>query len=175
VTFLQGLLSGLGHPIIGPDHLAFVLAVGLIAAFFTRGYALALVFVGATLVGCLVHLAALDLPAVGPLVSASVIAAGALLALRRSIGQRGFAGLVGIAGVFHGYAYGESIVGAEPTPLAAYLIGFAVVQSAIALGTFAGARLLLAKAGPLAIPALRTAGGAIALAGAVFFVSSVSA
>ena len=30
---LHGLLSGIGHPIIGFDHLAFVIAVGLIAAF----------------------------------------------------------------------------------------------------------------------------------------------
>ena len=28
-TFVEGLLSGLGHPIIGPDHFAFVVAVGL--------------------------------------------------------------------------------------------------------------------------------------------------
>ena len=28
-TFGQGLLSGLGHPVIGPDHLAFLIAVGV--------------------------------------------------------------------------------------------------------------------------------------------------
>lgn len=28
-TFAQGLLSGLGHPVIGPDHLAFLIAVGV--------------------------------------------------------------------------------------------------------------------------------------------------
>ena len=29
VTFMQGLLSGLGHPVIGIDHLAFVVAMGV--------------------------------------------------------------------------------------------------------------------------------------------------
>ena len=28
-TFTDGILSGLGHPIIGVDHLAFLVAVGL--------------------------------------------------------------------------------------------------------------------------------------------------
>ena len=28
-TFVEGFLSGLGHPVIGPDHLAFLLAIGL--------------------------------------------------------------------------------------------------------------------------------------------------
>ena len=31
-TFTDGLLSGLGHPIIGLDHLAAVLAIGCLAA-----------------------------------------------------------------------------------------------------------------------------------------------
>src|ERR1044071_6160591 len=28
-TFAEGFLSGLGHPVIGPDHLAFLLAIGV--------------------------------------------------------------------------------------------------------------------------------------------------
>ncbi|MET0472193.1 MAG: HupE/UreJ family protein, partial [Xanthobacteraceae bacterium] len=28
-TFVEGFLSGLGHPVIGPDHLAFLLAIGV--------------------------------------------------------------------------------------------------------------------------------------------------
>ena len=31
-SFTEGFLSGIGHPVIGFDHLAFVIAVGLIAA-----------------------------------------------------------------------------------------------------------------------------------------------
>ena len=31
-NFIQGFLSGLGHPVIGIDHLVFVVAIGLLAA-----------------------------------------------------------------------------------------------------------------------------------------------
>ena len=68
-TFTEGLLSGLGHPVIGIDHLAFILAMGV---------------------------------------------------------------AVGIAGLFHGYAFGESIFGAETSPLAAYLLGLVIVLLGIA-------------------------------------------
>ncbi|VEP17320.1 hypothetical protein H1P_590012 [Hyella patelloides LEGE 07179] len=32
-SFVEGFLSGLGHPIVGLDHFAFVIAVGLLAVF----------------------------------------------------------------------------------------------------------------------------------------------
>jgi urease accessory protein len=38
-----------------------------------------------------------------------------------------------IAGFFHGYAYGESIYGAEPMPLVAYLAGV-IVQTVLVGG-----------------------------------------
>ena len=40
-----------------------------------------------------------------------------------------------IAGLFHGYAFGEAIAGAERAPLGAYLLGLVVVQSALTVGT----------------------------------------
>jgi urease accessory protein len=43
--------------------------------------------------------------------------------------------LASAAGTFHGYAYGESIVGAEMTSLSAYLLGLALIQSVIGLST----------------------------------------
>ncbi len=46
------------------------------------------------------------------------------------------ASLFALAGLVHGHALGESIVGAEPTPLAAYLLGLFVVQSAIAVAAY---------------------------------------
>jgi urease accessory protein len=43
-------------------------------------------------------------------------------------------GLAAGAGLFHGWAYGATIIGAEPTPILAYLAGFGLVQMAIAIG-----------------------------------------
>jgi len=45
-----------------------------------------------------------------------------------------------LVGPIHGYALGESIYGAERTPLAAYLIGLAVIQSFVALAAMTVAR-----------------------------------
>ena len=47
-----------------------------------------------------------------------------------------------LAGIAHGYAYGESIVGAEPTPMIAYLAGFTLVQLAVMFAASAAARYL---------------------------------
>ena len=60
----------------------------------------------------------------------------------------------------HGYALGESIYGAEPTPLYAYLLGLAVIQSAVALAAMSVARML-ARAGEDHSP-LRLIGAGIA-------------
>ncbi|MGB5973114.1 MAG: HupE/UreJ family protein, partial [Nodosilinea sp.] len=63
-TSLEGFWSGLAHPVIGIDHLAFVVAVGLLAAVSTWGIAIPAAFVLAAMVGTGLHLAAMTLPAV---------------------------------------------------------------------------------------------------------------
>ncbi|MEL7048770.1 MAG: HupE/UreJ family protein, partial [Pseudomonadota bacterium] len=75
-TLWHGLLSGLGHPVIGLDHLAFVIGVGVFSAIAGLGLvmpALFLVFMGG---GLAVHLAAVDIPAVELLIALSVVAVG---------------------------------------------------------------------------------------------------
>jgi len=130
----EGLLSGLAHPVLGLDHFAFIVAAGLIAALHRRGVFIPIAFVAASLIGTGVHRLALDLPAPELMISLSVVLFGALLvARRRSLPI--VAALASAAGIFHGYAYGESIVGAEMTPLSAYLLGLALVQLAIGLST----------------------------------------
>ena len=55
-TALHGLLSGIGHPVIGFDHLALVAGVGLIAAFHRSKLAMPAVFVGGTMAGPMARL-----------------------------------------------------------------------------------------------------------------------
>lgn len=131
-TFVQGLLSGLGHPVIGFDHLAFILAVGVAAGLVGRSLVLPAAFVLATIAGVLVHMAAVDLPLAEVVIALSVIIAGGLIVSETELPAGAWAVLFAIAGLFHGYAYGESIIGAEPAPLYAYFIGFAVIQFAVA-------------------------------------------
>src|ERR1051325_5151923 len=82
-TFGEGILSGLGHPVIGLDHFAAVVAVGCLAAAHRQGAALAVAFVVAMMGGVAVHLQAVAVPASEVLVAASVILLGVIL-VRRS-------------------------------------------------------------------------------------------
>jgi urease accessory protein len=133
-TFSQGLLSGLGHPVIGPDHLAFLLAVGIAVGVGGLSLALPIVFVAASAIGVALHVYGVDLPGAELIVAASVVLAGFLVARGREFPLAAWGALFGLAGLAHGYAYGESIFGAEPTPLLAYLAGLVVVQSALTVG-----------------------------------------
>jgi urease accessory protein len=130
-SLAQGLLSGLAHPVIGLDHLSIVLLLGAVCARLKRPLAPLLGFVSATLLGCALHVQRLDLPRVELVLALSVLGLGAWALFGAARSAR-FAACAAASGVLHGYAYGESIVGAEATPLAAYLVGFALVQLALA-------------------------------------------
>ncbi|MBS0532598.1 MAG: HupE/UreJ family protein [Proteobacteria bacterium] len=151
-TFAQGLLSGLGHPVIGLDHFAAVVAVGCLAAAHGAGVRLAFGYVLAMMAGVLFHLMGATLLGAELWVAASVIGLGAVLLTRRDLSTGTALALFAAVGLLHGYALGESIYGAEPTPLFAYLVGLAVIQGAIALAAMSVARLLMrrmAQAAPL--------------------------
>jgi len=132
-TFVEGIASGLGHPIIGPDHLAFLVALGIAVGVGGLSFATPLLFLVAMACGVAAHVAAFNIPAAEIIVALSVLVAGVLLALDRRIPATGWATIFTIAGFFHGYAYGESIYGAETTPLAAYLMGLVAVQTVLVL------------------------------------------
>ena len=157
-TFGEGLLSGLGHPVIGPDHLAFLIAVGIAVGAGGLSLALPLVFVAASALGVALHVGGFDLPGAELIVAASVILAGVLLARGRALPLAAWACLFGVAGLAHGYAYGESIFGAEPTPLWAYLLGLVAIQSALTIGIALMARRSGAQVSAIAP---RLAGAAI--------------
>ena len=134
-NFTQGFVSGLAHPVIGLDHLAFILAVGVAVGVGGLSLLLPIVFIATSAVGVAMHVNGLNLPGAELIVAASVVIAGVLIARGRELPLAAWGALFGLAGLAHGYAYGESIFGAEPTPLYAYLLGLVVIQSAIAVGT----------------------------------------
>ncbi len=135
-NFVEGFLSGLGHPVIGIDHLTFVIAVGLMAGLLRYGFALPLTFIAAAIAGTGLHIMGVNLPFPELMIAASVLIFGGLLALKKVLPLVVMLGLAAIAGIFHGYAYGEAIVGAQMNPLVAYLLGFSIIQGAIAYGAY---------------------------------------
>ena len=162
-SILTGLLAGLAHPVIGLDHLAFVVASGLSAAVVAGGVFIPVAFVLATIAGTVVHIMEISLPIPEIAIAASVVLFGGLLAIRHNVSRMALAAIAAVAGLFHGYAYGEAIVGAEMSPLFAYLVGFALIQLLIALGAYMGGQLILKR--PLM---MRYLGLAIAAIGFVF-------
>jgi urease accessory protein len=135
-SVLEGFITGLAHPVIGLDHFAFVIAIGLLAAVLRRGLVVPIAFLLAALAGTGLHLAALDLPAAELMISASVLLFGLLIATGRQLNIAAVVALSALAGIFHGYAYGEAVVGAEVSAIVAYLIGFTVIQGVIATAAY---------------------------------------
>ncbi len=118
----EGLLSGLAHPVIGLDHLAFILGVGIWSALAGLRWTAPIVFVLGTLAGCALHLGSVDLPFGEGLVALSLLVAGAGLLLVPRAQPGVLSALLAVAGVLHGYAYGESIVGAQSGALGALFL-----------------------------------------------------
>jgi urease accessory protein len=168
-TFWQGLLSGLGHPIIGIDHFAFTVGVGLVSYLAGRVALLPLLFVAGTMLGCFVHLQDFDVPGSEAAIAFSLVVLATIVGLRARIPVSVIAVLFAVAGTLHGYAYGESIVGAEPAPLGAYVLGFALIQYGIAVISGAALAMIVARDYLSETIAMRTAGVAIALVAAVSF------
>ncbi len=148
-TFAEGLLSGLGHPIIGLDHLAFLIAVGVAVGAGRLNLALPVAFVAAMGLGVAARVSGIAVSGAEFVVGLSVLLTGFLIARGRPLAAVVWSLLFAIAGLFHGYAFGEAIIGSETAPLAAYLIGLAVIQTALTIGIALFARRLAAEASAL--------------------------
>ncbi|MBP0624172.1 HupE/UreJ family protein [Cupriavidus consociatus] len=165
--------AGLAHPFTGADHLLAMAAVGMWSALVARSAAdtlrLPLVFVALMLAGAALGLAGMALPAVEPMIAASLLVVGLLLALRARLPAWAGAVLVGGFAVFHGYAHGAELPAtAEAMPaVLAYVGGFAVATMALHLLGIGAGTLLRRHAGWLA----RIAGAGVALYGAGLLVA----
>ena len=172
-TFMEGFLSGIGHPVIGIDHLAFIVTIGIAAAFARGGFGIIAAFIAASTVGVMAHVIELNVPLVEPLVATSVIVAGGALAAGMTSARTGWLVLAAVAGLFHGYAFGESAVGAERMVIGAYLIGLALIQVAIASGAMLLSRKFLLPLGQVSMPT-RAAGALFASLGVVLLAGQLT-
>jgi urease accessory protein len=159
-TLAQGLLSGLGHPVIGLDHLATIVAVGCLAAGQRLGAGLVIGFVVAMAAGVAAHVQGVTLAGADMMTALGVIVLGAVLLRGGGFAFGPAAAIFAVAGLLNGYAFGESIFGAERAPLYAYLAGLAAIQAAVGIAAMMAARTLR-DAGSDPAP-LRLVGGGIA-------------
>lgn len=118
----HGFTTGFLHPLTGADHLAAMVAVGLWSALAARRawpdlLWAPLAFAGMLLVGALMGLAGVQLPAVEPMIAASLLVLGLLVATRIHLPAAAAAAVVGVFAVFHGVAHGQELAGGQGAAL----------------------------------------------------------
>ncbi|MCP5157692.1 MAG: HupE/UreJ family protein [Ectothiorhodospiraceae bacterium] len=165
-----GLLSGLAHPLLGPDHVAAMVAVGLWGAFLGAPalWILPVVFPLVMAVGGALGVAGVPLPAVETGIALSALVLGLMVAMaaRPPLWVSGL--LVGLFAIFHGHAHGTELP--QAANAIAYGIGFVVATGLLHL---AGIALGLLGRWPAGRVAVRAGGGVIALAGGLFLTGVV--
>lgn len=137
-TFAHGVLSGIGHPLLGFDHLFFVIAVGIAALYTGRDKLAPAAYIVAMLAGCLLMASGTGLPLKEAVIALSLLVVGGVVLSGRALSLVPAMVLFAGFGLFHGSAFGDSIATQEaalgPSVLIGYLIGLGVVQYAIAIG-----------------------------------------
>ncbi|HEX6001514.1 MAG TPA: HupE/UreJ family protein [Hyphomicrobiaceae bacterium] len=114
--------------------MAFIVVLGVAASLMRVGIATILAFVATAAIGTYARAVNFDYPYVEQLVALSVVAAGLLVALGLAAKQPIWLPLALIAGLLHGYAFGEEVLEVDGSVIAAYMIGVAVVCLVITLG-----------------------------------------
>ena len=118
--FLQGLI----HPLTGLDHLLAMISVGVWSAQTTRRVWLApLLFAVMLLIGALLGMSGVSSPIAEPVVAASVVVLGWLVAMRVKFPVALGLGLVGVFALCHGLAHGAEFGSAGGFAGAALLMG----------------------------------------------------
>jgi urease accessory protein len=160
-----GFLTGFTHPLFGWDHMAAMIAVGLWGAFLGAPaiWQLPIVFPLVMAAGAVLAIAGVPLPAVEVGIAASAVVLGIMVASAARPPFWVAALIVGIFAIFHGHAHGIELPAAAS--IVAYAVGFVVGTGLLHLiGIFFG----LTTRWSWGAPAVRTAGGVIALAGVAF-------
>lgn len=156
-------IAGVTHPLFGLDHVLAMIAVGLWAAQIggRAVWQVPTAFVLTMIAGFLAALAGLPLPFVEPVILASIVVLGAVVALALRPDPRLAMAVVAGFALFHGHAHGGELGGAQALQFGA---GFAIATAllhAAGIGVAVTAGRWLRSGG---VP-LRVLGGLASLGG----------
>ena len=104
LNFSDGFLSGIGHPILGLDHLAFIFGIGLISYLSRNLLNYSVTFIGGTLVGLFSIIFGFFLPFYELIISFTLLILGYFIISKNN--NRFKKLIFSIFGIFHGWAYG---------------------------------------------------------------------
>jgi urease accessory protein len=160
-----GFAGGFAHPLLGPDHIAAMLAVGLWGAFLGMPAMLILpvVFPLVMAFGGALGILGIPLPGLEIGIAASAVVLGLMVALAAKPNLWVAALLVGLFAIFHGHAHGAELP--EGADAVAYSLGFVIATGLLHLAGIGFGLLAQWPAGRIAV---RAAGSLIAVAGLVF-------
>lgn len=154
---VTGFMQGFIHPLTGLDHLFAMTLVGVWSAMNTQKWWLAPIsFASLLLVGALVGMAGLVVPATEHIVAASLLVLGLMVAMQLTLSAATGAVLVGAFALFHGLAHG-----AELSHSFAALSGMVVATALLHVGGLALGYAMLAAKRSLWWPRLIGAGSAL--------------
>lgn len=166
-----GFLTGLQHPVSGLDHVLAMISVGLWGAQLGSPavWLLPVVFPMVMASGGFLGLLGVPLPGTEIGIAVSAILLGLMVALEARPPLWLAVALVGLFGVFHGYAHGTELPAGENALL--YSVGFVIATGCLhGIGIGIG----IAHRWSAGRVALRVAGSAVALAGVYFFWGAIS-
>lgn len=131
---VDSLLNAMAHPFTGADHLAAMLAVGAWSALAVRpAWRAPAAFVAMLVVGALAGFAGLQVPAVEPMIAASVLVLGLLVAVQRQMPWGVAASVAAVFAFFHGAAHGYELAGEGGMAAVAALAGMALGSAVLHL------------------------------------------
>jgi urease accessory protein len=166
-----GFASGFMHPLLGWDHVAAMVAVGLWGAFLGSPaiWILPIVFPLVMALGGALGVMGIPIPAVETGIAASAVVLGLMVAVAARPPIWVAAVIVGAFAIFHGHAHGTELpAGANGT---LYSIGFVVATGLLhAVGIAIG----LIHRWDWGRPALRGAGALVAAGGAFFLYQALA-
>ena len=161
----DAFLQALAHPFTGADHLAAMLAVGAWSALTLSSPGTAwrapAAFVALLVAGAVAGFAGLWVPGVEPMIAASVLVLGLLVAVQTRMPWALAAALAGVFAFFHGAAHGYELAGGSALNSLAALAGMALGSATLHIAGMALGRAVLQRHQWLA----RLAGGATATLG----------
>lgn len=160
-----GFAAGFSHPILGWDHVAAMVAVGLWGAFLGAPsiWILPVVFPLVMALGAVAGIIGIPVPAVETGIALSGVVLGLMVVFAATPPIWVSASIVGVFAIFHGYAHGTELP--ATVNAFAYAVGFVISTGLLHLLGIAFGLSVKWPAGRIAV---RSAGGLISLAGVAF-------
>lgn len=161
----NGLVSGLLHPIMGPDHLVAMVAVGMWGAQLGAPaiWVLPIVFPVVMAVGGLLGVFGVPLPFIEVGIAVSALLLGLAVAASFRAGLVVTAVLVGVFAIFHGHAHGTELPSSANA--LSYGIGFVISTGLLHLAGILIGALTQWPSGAIAV---RACGALVAMTGAYY-------